>query len=155
MPVLPMLRQFHKSDLPQVLAIEKAVHICPWTAETFEICFRSGYLGWVIEIAQRIVGFIIISLHANECHILNLCIAQQYQHQGLGKKLLDYVLDYAQQQNMAFAYLEVRHSNTRAINLYKKMKFQLVGTRKNYYPTVAGNEDALIFAKSLLKEPLA
>ncbi len=144
-----MLRTLFKSDVPQLLAIEEAVHVTPWTAETFAICFQAGYLGWVIEEQQKILGFIIVSMHTEECHVLNLCVAQAVQRRGLGHSLLDHALQMARQQGARIAYLEVRRSNLKAIALYQKTQFQLIGERKDYYQTVAGNEDALIFGKEL------
>lgn len=144
-----MLRTFFKSDLAQLMAIENSVHIAPWTEDTFKTCFQSGYLGWVIENNKKILGFIIISLHREECHVLNLCVLHEHQHQGFGYQLLEYALQYARDNGIGIAYLEVRRSNERAISLYRKLDFHLVGERKSYYPTVSGHEDALIFAKSL------
>lgn len=144
-----MLRAFLKSDLPQLLKIEQSAHVIPWNEATFQTCFQSGYLGWVIEKDKQLAGFIIVSMRIEECHILNLCVAREYQHQGLGRQLLEYALHYAKQQGLGIVYLEVRRSNKRAIALYKKERFYLVGMRKDYYPTVIGKEDALIFAKSL------
>ena len=143
-----MQRKLFKSDLAQLLAIEQAVHVTPWTEETFKTCFQAGYVGWVIEVDKKIIGFVIISL-AEECHVLNLCVARQYQHQGWGRKLLEIALTQAKQQGVHIAYLEVRDSNSHAISLYRSMGFQVVGGRKNYYATVAGHEDALVFAKTL------
>lgn len=147
-----MLRTVFRSDLPQVLDLEEAVHVAPWTKETFEICFRSGYTGWVIESEKRIIGFIIISMQREECHILNIVVAKPHQHKGHGRKLLQHALQYAKHHGIGIAYLEVRRSNTRAITLYRNMQFSLVGERKGYYPIVGGTEDALIFAKSLVEE---
>lgn len=144
-----MLRTLLKSDLDQVLTIEQAVHVVPWNRETFQICFESGYLGWVIEQNKKVIGFIFVSLHVEECHILNVCIARDFQQQGWGKKLLEHALAYAKKEGAGVAYLEVRRSNQRAISLYRKMKFHMVGERKNYYQTVSGYEDALVFAISL------
>lgn len=144
-----MMRTLFKSDLDQLLTIEKSVHVAPWTEETFKICFESGYVGWIAEAEQKVIGFIIVSLTADECHVLNLCVAREYQHQGFGRKLLEHALGQSKQQGVGIVYLEVRRSNSRAISLYRKMKFHLIGERKDYYPTVSGQEDALIFAKSL------
>lgn len=145
-----MLRSLHKSDLDQVLVIENSVHVVPWTMETFKTCFDSGYFGWAIEVGKKLLGFIIVSLNPDECHVLNICVAREHQHQGLGRKLLEHALQQAKSQQIGIAYLEVRRSNSRAISLYQKMNFHQVGERKNYYPTVSGTEDALIYAKSLL-----
>lgn len=144
-----MLRTFFKSDIPAVLAIEQAIHVVPWGEDTFRICFQEGYLGWVMEMDAKPVGFIIVSLRADECHILNVAVARDYQHQGFGRQLIEHALAHAKQKNAGITYLEVRRSNSRAISIYEKMNFHLIGERKDYYPTVSGTEDALIFAKSL------
>lgn len=147
-----MLRTLFKGDLDQLLKIEKAVHVAPWSEETFKMCFQAGHQGWVIELNKTIVGFIIVSLRSQECHVLNLCIAQEFQRKGWGRKLLEQALQHAKQQGIGIAYLEVRRSNSRAIALYKNMQFHLIGERKDYYPTVSGNEDAIIFAKNLCQD---
>lgn len=144
-----MLRTLYAADLPELLAIENSVHVSPWAADTFKTCFQAGYFGWVIEVDKKIIAFIIISLKPEECHILNLCVAREYQRHGHGKRLLIFALNHAKEQGVGIAYLEVRRSNTRAIDLYRKNQFHFIGERKEYYPTVNGKEDALVFAMSL------
>ncbi|HLB41429.1 MAG TPA: ribosomal protein S18-alanine N-acetyltransferase [Gammaproteobacteria bacterium] len=144
-----MIRDLLQSDLPQVIAIEHAAHVIPWADETFKMCFQPNYMGWVLELDKKIIGFIIVTMEDIECHILNLCVVPDYQRQGWGSKLLEYVLHDAKQCGISVIYLEVRRTNSRAISLYQKMKFHLVGERKGYYSVVSGQEDALVFAKSL------
>jgi [ribosomal protein S18]-alanine N-acetyltransferase len=145
------LRSIAQTDISDLLLIEQAVSVVPWTSEVFKTCFESGYKGFVITHEKKVIGFVIISLTVDECHILNLAVARDYQRQGFGHRLLKHVLTFVKQQGVGIVYLEVRRSNTRAINLYKKMHFLLIGERKDYYPTVAGREDALIYAVSLHK----
>src|SRR5689334_22551800 len=144
-----MIRPLFKADVDQLLLIENAVHIAPWTREAFAVCFETGYLGWVMEIDKRIVGYVIVSLHTDECHVLNLCVMHANQRKGIGRQLIEYALKYAKEHGGGIADLEVRRSNVRAISLYKKMHFLEIGERKEYYPSGEGREDALIFAKSL------
>lgn len=144
-----MLRRITKQDIPKLLSIEKSAQAVPWTVETFETCFKAGYVGWVIELDEQLIGFIMVSFTQEECHILNLAIAFPYQKQGWGRKLIEYALMIAKERHTSIAYLEVRRSNSKAIALYKKLQFQLIGQRKDYYPTLGGNEDALVFAKRL------
>jgi ribosomal-protein-alanine N-acetyltransferase len=144
-----MIRTLYKSDLDEILPIEQAVHVLPWTEETFKLCFNAGYIGWVIEVDHKIIGFIMVSLSADECHVLNLCVARSHQRQSFGRTLLLKALEHAQHLGISIAYLEVRRSNQAAIALYKKLQFLFIGERKNYYPVVSGYEDALIFAKNL------
>jgi [ribosomal protein S18]-alanine N-acetyltransferase len=145
-----MLRPVKESDNLQLVMIEEAGQISPWALEVFERCFTAGSLGWVIEVKQQVVGFIIILIQVGEEHILNLCVHPYHQHQGFGETLLKKALDEAKKQKAAIAYLEVRVTNHRAIRLYKKLGFQPISTRKNYYVTAEGHkEDALIFAQAI------
>lgn len=144
-----MIRTFFQSDIDQVLQIEQSAHVTPWTREIFKGCFHAGYTGWVVEVDKKVIGFILISLGVDECHILNLCVLRASQRQGWGKMLLEHALQHAIERGMVMAWLEVRRSNSRAITLYQKMHFHLAGERKGYYSTVSGDEDALVFAIDL------
>ena len=93
-----MLRNMTSSDLENLLLIEQSVHVAPWSRDTFQTCFESGYLGWVIEDEKyRLTAFIIASFRADECHILNLCVAREYQRKGWGHQLMEHALSYARQ----------------------------------------------------------
>lgn len=149
-----IIRKLHEDDLPGVLSIETAEHIAPWTYETFTTCMRAGYPGWVlVSPTKEILGFIVVSHVLDECHVLNLCVRRSHQHQGLGTLLLEHALNEAKRQGVGIAYLEVRRSNAKAIALYQKMHFKQVGLRKRYYATADGQEDALVFARSLIIIP--
>ena len=50
---------------------------------------------------------------------------QKYWHQGYGEKMFKYLLDVAKNEGCEFAHLEVRASNSSAINLYKKYNYSL------------------------------
>lgn len=145
-----MLRALRPLDLSQLRMIEAAIQIDPWSLETFERCFKIDSCGWVIEhTAGKVIGFIIVLIQAGECHILNMGVDPSQQCQGYGSKLLAHALAEAKKQGAAIAYLEVRRSNANAIALYRKMGFEKIGERNNYYSAAAGREDALVFSKSI------
>src|SRR5579862_9209889 len=145
-----MLRSASTEDIPQLCALEAATQLSPWPLETFEKCFQAQSHGWVIVSSEnKIIGFIIVQMQMGECHILNLCVDPEHQHQGYGTQLLLTALTEAKQQGVVIAYLEVRRSNEKAINLYQKMGFSKVGERKNYYSAAEGLEDACVFARKL------
>ncbi len=143
-----MLRILQKSDIPQAMIIERLTQFTPWTEEVFERCYDAGYRGWVIEQGDQLIGYLIMSTLAGESHILNVCIHPDFQHQGFGRQLVEAALKNAKEKS-DIAFLEVRRSNAYAIALYEKMGFIQISTRKNYYPTKEGREDALVFAKDL------
>ena len=82
---------------------------------------------------------------ADEGYILNVAVLPRYCGQGIGKALVNTVLDYAENNNLAFVTLEVRVSNAPAISLYTSLGFEKVGERKNYYSNPT--ENALLLTK--------
>lgn len=148
-----MIREMSPTnDLPMLLRLEEATQLAPWSAAAFQRCFDAGYPGWVVLDAKThaIVGFIMVSLIAGECHILNLCVNPSHQRQGLGRQLLEFSLEWAKKEGAMMAYLEVRKSNSPAIQLYLHMNFKQIGERKNYYPALHGKkEDALVYARDI------
>src|SRR3982750_2984147 len=115
-----MIRKLREDDLSQVLAIEEATAPVPWTYKIFRDCFFADYPGYVIEVVKKIVCFGFFVLHGEECHLLNLGVHPSFHRQGLGTQMLNHVIANAKQRGGMMIYLEVRESNTKAINLYKK-----------------------------------
>ena len=62
-------RQMTAEDLPKVMEIERSSYEFPWTEGIFHDCMRFGYSSWVIEIDRDIVGYAVMSLAVQECHI--------------------------------------------------------------------------------------
>ena len=146
---LPYLRDMHESDLPQIMAIERAAYPFPWTEGIMRDCFKFGYLCKVYESRAGIIGYGIVSIAAGECHFLNICIAPSQQQQGHGARLVAHLLHLARQAGARSALLEVRLSNAAAFRLYHRMGFNEIGVRKGYYPANNGREDALVLAREL------
>lgn len=142
-------RLMQEDDLVSVVNIEQAAYLFPWSEAIFRDCLRVGYACWVVELDQEVAGYAILLTAVDECHMLNLCIDPQLQGKGYGRRLLNKMLDYAKSINANSAFLEVRPSNTYAVDLYESEGFNEVGIRKDYYPAKFGREDAMIFAKEL------
>lgn len=146
------IRKMTRADIPPVFAIEQAVTVAPWGKQLFEDCINVGYDCWVLVDDKTIMGYGILSYAANEAHILQLAIHPEHHRQGLGQKLLQFLLSAAKTRGAEEIFLEVRQSNLAATTLYKKYNFVEVGVRKGYYPPQkAGdpNEDALTMALPL------
>ncbi len=144
------LRPMLQEDLVSVMQIERAAHSVTWSKGNFRDCLTAGYTCLLLIVDKTIVGYGVMSLGAGEAHILNLCIHPSHQRQGLGQRLLTRLLDIAVQQGSDSAFLEVRHSNQRALALYRNCGFNEIGVRRNYYPTPHGKEDAVMLARSLV-----
>lgn len=77
-----------------------------------------------------------------EAHITTVAVAPDYRRKNYGQYLLKQIIDDCYNEKIKYITLEVRVSNTAAINLYTKYGFSSFGTRKGYYQN--NNEDALI-----------
>lgn len=77
-----------------------------------------------------------------EAHITTIAIHPEFRRRKYAEALLKRIIDDCYLQKIKYITLEVRVSNTPAINLYSKYGFTSFGTRKGYYQN--NNEDALI-----------
>ena len=144
-----VFRPMSEVDLEKVMKIEEGVYEFPWSIGIFQDCLRVGYCCWILEQGDKVSGYGIMSVLAGEAHILNLCIKSDLQKNGLGKEMLDYLIDLAKVHNADVMFLEVRPSNGQALKIYERSGFDEVGNRKDYYPAKFGREDAVILAKQL------
>ncbi|MCW8853579.1 MAG: ribosomal protein S18-alanine N-acetyltransferase [Gammaproteobacteria bacterium] len=142
-------RPMYFDDVARIVEIEESAYLSPWTVGIFRDCIRVGYNCFVYLQDEVIQAYGIITVAANEAHILNLCVSNECRGQGLGRKVLHKLIDVAEQMDTDSIFLEVRESNEIAIQLYKDEGFNEIGVRKNYYPAKEGKENALIFAKAL------
>lgn len=136
-------------DLPEVMEIENRSYEFPWTEGIFHDCLRFGYSSWVTEIERKIVGYAVMTIAVQECHILNICIDPNIQGQGLGRRFLLELLSISQARHADTVFLEVRPTNTKALSLYFSEGFYEIGNRRDYYPAKFGREDAIILSKPL------
>ncbi|MCB1744924.1 MAG: ribosomal protein S18-alanine N-acetyltransferase [Gammaproteobacteria bacterium] len=142
------LRPMLETDVLNVLKVERAAYQFPWSEGIFRDCLRVGYCCWVLEFDSRIRGFGIMQVVAGEAHILNLCIDPSLHNRGLGRRLLEQLLQLAARHRANTTFLEVRPSNPAARRLYANAGFNEVGTRRGYYPAAHGREDAIIMARA-------
>lgn len=140
------IRPMLDDDLSEILNIEVVSQFSPWTENQFRESLMH-HICWVICYEKEIAGYIIFAINSMECEILNLVIAQDYRRKGFAENLLKEVIK--ESKNKAEnVFLEVRQSNTAALNLYLKLGFNELDIRKNYYPSKNGREDAIILAKT-------
>ena len=154
-----VIRRMQPEDIDQVMVIEEQVVEFPWTHSIFSDCIKVGYSCWVIvdtdtvidknKEVPEILGYALLSMAAEEAHVLNICIKPERQGQGLGKSLMQHLIVQAKLLHAKLVYLEVRVSNDIAYDLYIKLGFIVIGERKDYYPAKDGREDALVLQLTL------
>lgn len=138
-------------DLNQIMAIEKIAYPFPWTRGNFLDSIYSGYETAVLrDQSQDIAGYFLVMLAVDEAHLLNITVRPDLQGKGLGRYLLDKVVELARRKSMASILLEVRPSNERALDVYRRYGFQSIGRRKGYYPAANDTrEDAIVMRFAL------
>ncbi len=150
---LQYFRKMTSDDLDRVMLLELIAYPFPWQRRLFSDCLdKSSYLCWVFEQEEQLGGYLISSSAAGEAHILNLCVHPKLQGQGWGAKLLAEGEWILKQHRAETCFLEVRPSNIAALSLYQSKGYNEVGRRKNYYPAIAGREDAIVMAKPLISD---
>jgi ribosomal-protein-alanine N-acetyltransferase len=144
------IRPMSEADVPAVIAIERAAYQFPWSETIFRDCVRVGYLCRLVESGTLAIGYGVMSMGAGEAHVLNLCIRPEYRSVGIGRRVLEHLIERARLAQMRDVYLEVRPSNITAIRLYQAVGFEPIGVRRGYYQAVGGREDAAVLKLELL-----
>ena len=145
-----VLRPMREADLPAVMAIEQRAYAFPWTQGVFRDCLLANHPAWVLVDDGHVIGYAVLSVAADEAHVLNLCTSPDVQGRGHGRRLLRALLQLARGRGAHRVFLEVRPSNAPAIALYHDEGFNEIGRRPRYYPARDGREDALVMALELL-----
>ena len=143
------IRLMQPSDLKSVSAVERAAYAYPWSLGIFRDCLLAGYYCLVLDVADSVTGYGIMSIAAAEAHLLNLCVHPNTQHLGYGRRLLNALLVKAEDAGVDKIFLEVRPSNEIALRLYRSVGFEQIGIRPAYYQAERGREDAVILAANL------
>lgn len=118
-----------------------------WTPSILKSELESGLSKYVVaKNDEKIVGFAGVIILPDDVEITNIVTKKQERKKGIGKLLLDKLIEIAKQTEKDNISLEVNEKNIVAINLYKNAGFQEVGIRKKYYN---GIDNAIIMTKVL------
>jgi len=136
------IRLLTPADLSQMIAIEKQAMNTPWPASVMRDNFSAAHhKSYGIENEKKeLLAFGIIAVVFDEAELLSMAVRSDAQRQGYGFKLLQFLIKQAKKAKAKTFSLEVRQSNTIAINLYRKLDFKVDGIRKGYYPSVDDRE---------------
>jgi [ribosomal protein S18]-alanine N-acetyltransferase len=140
------LARMELGDLGEVQNIEDAVYPHPWTRGNFLDSLYSGYESWVLR--QRdgmLAGYFLVMFAVDEAHLLNITVRRDLHGRGIGRALLDKVVEIARDKSTTSVLLEVRPTNLRALSVYRQYGFAEIGRRKGYYPAANNTrEDAIV-----------
>ena len=136
-------------DLNKIYDLELESYDFPWTKEILRDCILYKYDSFSVFFNENLVGYVIAKITYPETHILNLTVKKNFRKKGIGKSLIELIISEARLRSSENILLEVRVSNFEAQSLYEKLNFQIIGTRKNYYDSENGREDAYVLKLDL------
>ena len=147
-----MIRRMRLKDLDEVAALEEATFARPWSRESFrqELTRNVAARYLVAQEDGRVIGYAGAWIILDESHITNIAVAENARGRGIGRKMTEELLQLLSNLGASYATLEVRVSNQRAQNLYKRLGFISVGKRKRYYED--NNEDAYLMVCDKMPE---
>ncbi|HHO69936.1 MAG TPA: ribosomal-protein-alanine N-acetyltransferase [Halothiobacillus sp.] len=126
-------------QLEPLLALEQQAYSFPWSEQVFIDCLNSGYDLLSYHSREGLVGYSVWMPVVDELHLLNLCIAPNWQGQGVGRSALEFAKQGMPARHLRSILLEVRASNLPALKLYTRAGFVEIGRRRGYYPASANS----------------
>jgi ribosomal-protein-alanine N-acetyltransferase len=128
------IRWLIRRDMDEVLSIERGSFQFPWTEEEFLCCLRQrNCIGTVAELDHRIVGFMIYELHKSMLRIQNFAVAADVRRNGIGRQMVQRLIDKLSQQRRREIVLEVRETNVPAQLFFADSGFRAVTVLRKHY----------------------
>ncbi len=136
------IRRLTYADLPQVIAIERRAFPTPWSLAMFvlELSKPAGVCLTALRGGQML-GYLICSRYDTVWHIMNVAVDPACRRRGIATEMLGDLLRRIDGRGARFT-LEVRESNSGAIELYERFGFRAAGRRRRYYQD--NGEDAVV-----------
>lgn len=141
-----LIRKMTPADIPVVVAMEKEIFPDPWSENIFtEQLEEPNWGALVAESQSGIIGYACYYVAIQESHLTNIATLPEYRRKSVAKQLLENILTIVTEKGCEFLLLEVRPSNTAAIEFYKRYGFKYLYSRPGYYQKP--KEDAWVMVK--------
>ncbi len=139
----PSVRDMVVADLGAVLAIDEEVYSRPWSPSFLrqQLASPGNRVNRVAEVDGRLVGHAGLMMVADQGHVTTLAVHPDVQGSGIGTCLMADLCRAAVERQLVTMTLEVRVSNLRARELYRRFGFIPAGAQSGYYSDTG--EDAL------------
>lgn len=143
------LRGMRAEDVDEVVGIESEAFTTPWQRETFlDLLDRDQVELLVATLSgEGVIGYAVLWCILDQGELANVALKPAFRGRGLGSRLVERVIEVGRERSIETLYLEVRASNSRAIELYLRLGFEEVGRRRDYYNSP--REDALVMMRRI------
>jgi len=123
-----------KSSIEQCYAIHCDSQPNAWSEAVFYDQVSAPYQLIAAQKGSKILGYVNTLTVLDEITIMDIAVSEHVKRQGTAQALLKYVMQSAPVESMFL--LEVREGNVPAIALYRKLGFEQIALRKEYYPGI-------------------
>ncbi len=141
-----MVEKITLKSLSQVAEIESECFSLPYTVAMLESGYNAPSFLGLVDVGEDIRGYVLATVVLDEANIDRVAVRKIYRGQKIASNLIKSLEVELLDRGVKTVLLEVRRSNTPAINLYTCLGYKKIAERKNYYEN---REDALIFNKIL------
>lgn len=148
------LRTARPADLPRMVRIERASFPLPWSEGAFRSVMRRDDARLIVaDRAGEVVGYAAVWFAADEGELGDIAVDPERRREGVGRRLVDAVVEEARRREAQQIFLQVRESNRAALRLYEAAGFRKAGRRPGYYRSPS--EDALVLLRPVRPRPTA
>lgn len=146
------IREVRWSDLDHLAGLETELFGTEaWSLESWwgELAGRPRREYVLAEDEGGVAGYAGLDHGGEVSDVMTIAVVPRARRTGLGRRLLEELIDRSVRAGAERLLLEVRADNEAARGLYAARGFELLQTRRGYYP---GGVDALVLALDLTKE---
>ncbi len=131
-----------------LLEIERQCFKNPWNISHFTSVIKSPHMDiYGYFEADLMAGYIVLYRLSKVLVIANLAVSHEYRAKGIGTALLVYGLEFGRTNHCNYSILDVRQSNEKAVSLYRKEGYVIIGRNKGYYQNPY--EDSFIMGRAI------
>lgn len=145
------VRRMRDKDLPSVRVIEAMSFSNPWSEDTFRGEIQNTPVSSPLVVVRRpgdeVVAYIVYWQVLDDVQVNNIAVHPECRGLGIAEALMRFAIAKVRSAGATYMTLEVRQSNAAAVALYKKLGFEAMGRRENYY--TKPEEDAYVMGLDL------
>lgn len=142
------IRKWQYKDILRISEIEaECFPQEPWNFQMLASSFETeSFHGILAEDGGEIIGYGGVTVAADSADIANVAVTEPFRNSGVGTAIINGLLEVAAACGARKVFLEVRVSNSVAMELYLRCGFKGAYARTRYY---SDGEDCLVMVKEL------